>query len=236
MITRYSGSYSIQRFISKKTSRNLPGLFGKFRVVASTWWQPENWYCPNLLAALQVLSRWHAITDIGKFRGLGRSCCPLNNDASVMGACGCQLWVKSWKRKSYSPGVTLNYWHSMPGWAWDPSVTAFGVTGSLVLVQTHRNINAHFPQGMSMGEVLRGFQQPFILSRIRLSLNPTFWFWECKKLFMFLDSKPSHFILQRKKFLEKTPVLLHQVLASPNWLCVLFRLPNTSSLWLLPMS
>ena len=134
MITRYSGSYSTQRFILKKTSRNLPGLFGKFRVVASTWWQPENWYCPNLLAALQVLSRWHAITDIGKFRGLGWSCCPLNNDASVMGACGCQLWVKSWKRKSYSPGVTLNCWHSMPGWAWDPSVTTFGVAAELLEV------------------------------------------------------------------------------------------------------
>lgn len=54
-----------------------------------------------------VLSRWHAVTDTGKFRGLGWSCCPLNNDVSVVGACGCQLCVKSWRG---SPALQVLPW------------------------------------------------------------------------------------------------------------------------------
>lgn len=141
------------RFTSRKTTRNLLSPLKRAGLlslphghmlkcgypnagVAHVCWQES---CSYL-----VLSRWHATTDMWKFRNLGWFHHPLNKVASVTGGCGCQLEGTVWK-KSCSPSVTLSCCHSTPLWVWAPSVIAPWVVGthiydsytSIVLLPRH---------------------------------------------------------------------------------------------------
>lgn len=107
--------------------------------------------------------------------------------------------------------IILNCCHSMPVWAWDPSIIASGV----VHVQTHINIHGHSTPGMSKGWVPKRFSAATCAAWIKLSPYPKFWSWECKKPFTFLDSKPPNFVFQMNDISFRQNVILLYIQLGP---------------------